>query len=138
MSEMIWFARRTLGGRSVTKSGLLVSKGESESGDKHISFRLSEDVLSRLRWIEGDLVVAGIARNGNATGTCKMRRVPSPREGGCKLSGHGKQSVKSLVVRFTVDESEFNRVFCDNRSPYAGELLRVEDDGTAVFSVVFG
>jgi len=135
---MIWFARRTLGGRAGRKSGLLVSGGESDGGDKHISFRLSEDVLSRLRWIEGDLVVAGVARNGSATGTCKMRRVPSPKEGGCKLSGHGRQSVKSLVVRFTVDEGEFSRVFCDGGSPYPGELLRVEDDGTAVFGVTFG
>jgi|688.fasta_scaffold572394_2 hypothetical protein len=137
MNDMIFFTRRSLGGRQKETSGLLVSPGKTKNGDRHISFRLTEDVLSRLRWIEGDLVVAGISRNGSSTGVCKMRRVPTPKDGGCKLSSHGKQKAKNLVVRFTINEEEHNKIFCDDNAPYAGELVRVDDEGNAVFSVSF-
>lgn len=137
MADTFLFERRSLGGRTTASGELLITRcgvRGDDAPDTSVSFRLTEELMTRLRWLPGDLVVAGIEKNGSPTGVCKIRRVSTAASGGCKLSASGK---RHATVRFTLDAQDIDRLFPGQFKNYTGSLLRVEDDGTAVFGVSF-
>jgi hypothetical protein len=119
--------RRRCGGRTGPgrKSDFRVfmtkKKADSQSGFA-LGVRVSESVLKKVRWLEGDNVTVDF---DSSTDTFTMRRVTD--DSGNALSGQGKDG-RALTVRYVVDQENVSLFGVDPGKGCDCELVTVTGD----------
>ena len=120
--------KRPQGPRSVG-GDIYVSKQKASGGTHQLAFRISADVMDRLRWRRGDKVIPEFDIEGDL-GVWTL--TPSDLEEAVVI--HAKGPAASGQIKASISPANMDLVFPNGRTGYVGQFAEVKG-GVAKFLV---